>query len=256
MKPEHSPQQKDKRSSMLGWGAVIIISAAVMVAFLIVRSRNNTTLIAASDEASSMARIVESLEAGQVQRLTVQGDYMTAILADDTAIEARKESTISAVESLQLLGASPDSLKGVPLIVSDPRVGADSIFGLIMIILPFAFIGLLIYRFSRQSPDNGPFSMPTRFGRSNPRVVTGTAEKGARLERPTVTFSDVAGAELAKLELQEVVEFLEESGQIYQARRQNSQGRADGRPAGNGQNPHGQSGGRRSEGALLLYLRL
>ena len=48
-------------------------------------------------------------------------------------------------------------------------------------------------------------------GRSNPRVVSGAAEKEQRAELPVVTFDDVAGAEQAKLELQEVVEFLKEA---------------------------------------------
>ncbi|HXW00577.1 MAG TPA: AAA family ATPase, partial [Anaerolineae bacterium] len=165
-------------------------------------------------EGVSLPQIVQALEEGEVKRLNVRGDYITATKFDGSRINARKESNISAIESLQLLGTTPESLKGVPIVVSEPRAGVDGFLGLLMVILPFAFIGYLIYRFSKQTQEGSPFNMPTRFGRSNPRVISGSGEKGSRLERPAVTFDDVAGAEQAKLELQEVVEFLKEPGKF------------------------------------------
>ena len=213
MKPDNSPKQKDKYLPPLGW--TLVIAMAVFVAFLMFSSRNTEQPIASSG-ISSLAEIVKALAEGEVKSIAVRGDFVTAILFDDTYINARKETTISAVESLRLLGATAEMLKGVPIIVSEPRIGLDGMLGLLMVILPFAFIGFLIYRFSRQNQDGGPFNMPTRFGRSNPRVISGSAEKGARLELPAVTFNDVAGAEQAKLELLEVVEFLKEPQKFIQ----------------------------------------
>lgn len=212
MKPENSPKQKDKQLPPLGWS--IVIAIAVFLTFLAFSSRNSDNNTVVEAEGASLARIVKALEAGEVKRLAVRGDYLTATRFDGSRINARKESTISAVESLQLLGVSPEALKGVPVVVSEPKVGLDGFLGLLMIILPFAFIGYLIYRFSKQSQDGGPFNLPTRFGRSNPRVISAAGEKKTRLERPTVTFSDVAGAEQAKLELLEVIEFLKEPGKF------------------------------------------
>jgi cell division protease FtsH len=71
-------------------------------------------------------------------------------------------------------------------------------------------IGLLLIRAVRQRQDRTNLG-PGEVGRSNPRVVSTTAgkkDKENMVERPLVTFDDVAGADQAKLELQEVIEFL------------------------------------------------
>jgi cell division protease FtsH len=57
----------------------------------------------------------------------------------------------------------------------------------------------------------GSGGMLGRIGRSTPRVLSGAAAKDEKVKMPAVTFEDVAGAEQAKLELLEVVEFLKES---------------------------------------------
>jgi cell division protease FtsH len=71
-------------------------------------------------------------------------------------------------------------------------------------------IGYIFYRVANQLPGGG-FNLPGRLGRSNPRVLSGTAKKDEKINLPNVTFDDVAGSEQAKLELQEVVEFLKEA---------------------------------------------
>jgi cell division protease FtsH len=69
---------------------------------------------------------------------------------------------------------------------------------LLMTILPLLFIGLLFFLIFRQA--QGGANQAMGFGKSRARVITGN--------RPNVTFTDVAGVDEAKQELQEVVEFL------------------------------------------------
>ena len=64
--------------------------------------------------------------------------------------------------------------------------------------LPFIIIIGIIFFFLRQAQGQGSQAMS--FGKSKARMITAN--------RPTVTFNDVAGADEAKEELQEVVEFL------------------------------------------------
>ena len=71
-----------------------------------------------------------------------------------------------------------------------------------------------------------------------------------------ITFADVAGIDEAKEELQEVVEFLEEPGQIPETRGPDSQRGPPGRPSGDGQDPPGQGRGRRGAGSFLQHQRL
>ncbi len=71
-----------------------------------------------------------------------------------------------------------------------------------------------------------------------------------------VTFDDVAGMENAKSELQEIVEFLQEPGEVPAARRPRAQGRAADRPAGHRQDAAGPGRRRRGGRAVLLDQRL
>ena len=76
--------------------------------------------------------------------------------------------------------------------------GLGSFFGLLINFLPLIFFGGLILFMMRQA--QGSNNQTLSFGRSRARMVP--------FNRPTVTFTDVAGVDEAKAELQEVVEFL------------------------------------------------
>lgn len=209
MNPENSPRNRKSQKQLppVGWTVVIVVLAVVTLFGFMLRSNNGA---ASTIEDTSLFNIIQAIEAGRVKTITVQGDYVTANLFNETLLQARKETNISAVEAFQLMGASPETLKGVPIIIAEPNVGLENLFSFIILIVPFAFIGFILYRFSRQGQEGNPFNLSNRFGRSNPRVVTVRPDKKNRAELPSVTFDDVAGAEQAKLELLEVVEFLKE----------------------------------------------
>jgi cell division protease FtsH len=186
--------------------AVIILAAAAVPYFL---NSNRTEF-----EEVTMPDIVSAIEAGDVETLTVRGDLLVANMTDGTSLSARKESNISTVEALQILGASPESLKTLPIVVKNPNASVGSIFGSLLLFAPLLLLGFLFFRFSRQMQGGGGGlfgNMTGGVGRSNPRVVAGAAEKDQQAELPVVTFDDVAGAEESKLELQEVIEFLKEA---------------------------------------------
>ena len=147
----------------------------------------------------AFAKAVE--EAGAADRIVVKGDKLTLERQDGTEIETRKEVGISAIETLQRLGVSRSALQRVEIEVEKEGGGLGSILAVALTILPLLFIvgiGFLIFRQFRGSSGGGIFG----FGKSKPRVT------GVDGQRPNVTFADVAGVETAKLELQEVVEFL------------------------------------------------
>ena len=197
---ERDNQQMPSLRNLIGFGALIL---AVIVPLVILSQRQQDI------QEASLPDIVSALEAGEVQELAVQGDFLIATKTDGSVISARKEPNISAVEALQLLGTSPETLKELPMVVKNPNGGLGSMLGILLTFAPMLLIGFLMFRVMRNM-QGGMMNMGG-MGRSNPRVVSGAAEKEQKTELPMVTFDDVAGAEQAKLELLEVVEFLKEA---------------------------------------------
>ena len=172
----------------------ILIVVAVAVLFY---SASNSAERPAEKGLTDVAALIR---AGQVSRVVVAGDQLTVALKDKTPpFISHKEEGVNLTTSLTKLGVTPEQLSQVELKVSPPSdmSGWLTILGTV---LPLLLIGGLFLMILRQA--QGSNSQAMSFGKSKARVFTG--------DKPTVTFSDVAGAEEAKQELQEVVEFLKE----------------------------------------------
>ena len=86
--------------------------------------------------------------------------------------------------------------KGVEIEAKEPRqIGA-----VLLNVLPLVFVGLIFLFFLRQMQAGGAKAFS--FGKSKAKLLTG--------DTPKVTFADVAGADEAKIELQEIIEFLKD----------------------------------------------
>ena len=144
----------------------------------------------------SIGEVVELARENGLSRIEVQGDRLTVLDRDGRTFNSRKEEGASLVELLEQAGVNIGTA-GVQVVVKG-QSGFGSFFGIFLSFLPIIFIGALLLFMMRQA--QGSSSQTMNFGRSRARVFMG--------DRPTVTFSDVAGAEEAKQELQEVVEFL------------------------------------------------
>ena len=140
--------------------------------------------------------VISMTASGDVQTIEVQGDSLTIITTSGETLTSRKESGSSIVEILQRGGV--DMVTTNVEIVPKGQSGFSALLSVLFNFLPLIFFGaiLLFMMRSAQGSSNQTFS----FGRSRARMMMGNS--------PQVSFSDVAGVEEAKEELQEVVEFL------------------------------------------------
>lgn len=152
-----------------------------------------------SNEFISINQLADEIKSGNVTKISIQDDTVTAQLKDKQIVKTLKESNGTLLEQLEILGVSANELSAdtVTLTVKEPSPWA-TVISLIVSFLPlvlFAIFMLVVYR-----QQGGGSGGALNFGKSRAKMIRG--------ENPTVTFADVAGIEEAKEELQEVVEFL------------------------------------------------
>ena len=133
---------------------------------------------------------------GSLEAIEVEGDSLTVYTARGDTLQSRKEAGSSIVEILQNGGVDLGSNR-VQIIVKGSG-GLGSLFGFFLNFLPLIFFGGVLLFMMRQAQGNT--SQTFSFGRSRARMLVGNT--------PNVSFSDVAGVDEAKQELEEVVEFL------------------------------------------------
>jgi cell division protease FtsH len=148
-----------------------------------------------------ITQVATDIKNNKVKTVTVQGDDLTIEYTDPSiaARTSRKESDTTIFEALDNLGVSTADLKGVAIEIKSPGAWGDWA-NLLITIVPLVLFGALLFFMVRQA--QGTNNQALSFGKSRARMFTG--------DKPTVTFDDVAGAEEAKQELAEVVEFLRE----------------------------------------------
>jgi cell division protease FtsH len=146
----------------------------------------------------AISQVAADVRAGLVQKITVEGDGLAIRRTDGGEQHARKEPAVSVAEALAQLGVEPAALAAVTIDVGAPSVWGG-VVGLLVTLLPMAlFIGFFVWMGRKGQPGMGQaFSFAK--SRAKPMV-----------EKPSVTFADVAGVDEAKQELQEVVEFLKD----------------------------------------------
>lgn len=156
-------------------------------------------------EEITLSQLVSELNAYSVQSITIREQDLEVKLKDDAGGKtqiAKKEADASLSEVLLALGASPNALRpeSVSVQVSDP--GSGVLFGrmILPILAPLLFFIFLIWFMGRKVQQANGQAM--NFGQSRARLFS--ADQTAR----RITFKDVAGAEEAKDELMEIVDFL------------------------------------------------
>jgi cell division protease FtsH len=142
--------------------------------------------------------LVNRIETDRVRQIQVTGNEMLITLADGQRVMVYKSPEATALEQLMQLGVSQDRLEQIRWDFQEPSNLPSLGFNLLTAFLPILLIGALIFFMFRQAQGNN--NQALSFGKSRARLFSG--------DHPTITFADVAGADEAKEELAEVVEFL------------------------------------------------
>jgi cell division protease FtsH len=141
-----------------------------------------------------IGRVLDMAESGQLALIEVDGDELGITTLSDETFRSRKEAGVSVLELLEERGVAAGA-GGVQIEVKKESVG---LFSILISLLPIVFIaGIVIFMLRR---SQGGINQAMRLGKARARQV---GDNG-----PSVTFDDVAGADEAKQELVEVVEFL------------------------------------------------
>ncbi len=140
-------------------------------------------------EEVAISDIAKQVEAGNVERIIVEGNKITAETREGSDLIGYKEAS----QGIQDYGITSDK---TVVDIKNPDAGA--IWGtLASVLLPFLLLGGLLWYLTRQARTGNSQAMS--FGKTTARPYAGAKR---------VSFADVAGLKHAKQELVEIVEFL------------------------------------------------
>jgi len=169
-----------KRNSII---YIIILLAAVLLFSFFMPGKSQPAEV-------PLSQVIAMSQNNEIKKIEIEGDMLIVTTVDGKEMRAFKEASASIYD-----------VKGLNLdgIIVDVK-GSSGINwgGLMLNILPILIFGFLLFFLFRQA--RGANNQAMSFGRSRARLFPAN--------RATVTFADVAGAEEAKQDMQEVVEFL------------------------------------------------
>ncbi len=177
-------------------GIVMLVLVAGTVALLLTWVSSSTPA-----ETTGYSAFLDSVKAGKVEKVVQDGETLTVTpKGGGVAYTVVVQNSITGEVLTDMMRAAAEGNATLPTDVYSRKQTADTSWvGLLLTgLLPLLVIGGFIFFMMRQA--QGTNNQAMSFGKSRARMFLGN--------KTVVTFADVAGVDEAKLELQEVVEFL------------------------------------------------
>ncbi len=176
------PKVKRNTAMMAGLGAAALLLVVLLT----------TGPFSATPRRADLSQVISDARAGAIVDLKVNGDNLSVKLSDGTSYVSRKETGASIVKILQ---QNEVDLSTVPIEVSES--GRSITWYAVRVIPILVVLGFVLFLMRRSLGGN---MQAMGFAKSKARMFTKA--------NASVSFTDIAGVDEEKGELEEVVEFL------------------------------------------------
>ena len=183
---------KQSHKTLLLWAVLILMFLAIWN----VLGRERERPVAFSD-------FMKDVRAGHVDEIRIKDrDYSYRLKDADPQKNAFLRETVGPeVDDALLAKLRPDNPElPLPKITFDKDESSPFLSGTLLTLVPMVLIGLMLFLFMRQLQAGGGKAMS--FGKSKARMLSDSQNK--------ITFADVAGADEAKDEVEEIIAFLKD----------------------------------------------
>ena len=177
-------------------GIVMLVLVAGTVALLLTWVSSSTP-----PDTTGYSAFLADVKAGKVTKVVQDGETLTVTLVPGSVpytVVVQNSITGEVLADMQKAAAGGDVTLPADVYARKPTADTSWVGLLLTGLLPLLVIGGFIFFMMRQA--QGTNNQAMSFGKSRARMFLGN--------KTVVTFADVAGVDEAKMELQEVVEFL------------------------------------------------
>ncbi|MBI2038891.1 MAG: ATP-dependent zinc metalloprotease FtsH [Candidatus Niyogibacteria bacterium] len=176
------------------------IAIAILVLLLIATLYPVVTGQLQPKETFALSDVVSEIRTGNVTSIMISGDDLAIRLKDGSERASKKESEAGLTETLKNYGVTDAMLESIAITVEGPSGFLFWAGAVLPFLLPFVLVIFFFWLISRQVKQANVQAFT--FGKSRARVISPDSKKNR------ITFGDVAGADEAKQELSEIVDFL------------------------------------------------